>query len=362
MTRPRAESVADQVIAADTARAATIARAGKPSSGLVTDGGSGIPSWLIGLVALMLVIALGGGLGYVFFGGGEVAATPTAPAVAAASPTIALPVETVAPPIETVAPPVETIAPPVETAFACVAAGGIADYLAANVDTRSAEELCEIFEEVATDDPPSDQFAQDALVPGLADLFNDIDDDFLVSLKNQASWSAWDMRNEMCIANLEAAVQVLCGDKVPPPDAVATVSWVHLAASQSSDGLYSMGLNVRYDSSPGRAAPVELPLLVSQNAQRLYTSAAANDGTFEPPVFTDFRTNSGALSDHVQLVGPDWFAFITFDDGVSFLPWICQFDTAGQGNEHQACDIPGSATASQFAYLAPVEIDISPRP
>ena len=208
-----------------------------------------------------------------------------------------------------------------------------------------------------------DQFAQDGLRPGLAAVYNDISGSYVVELKNRAGSSASDLRRKACGA-ATPGVQVLCGSVLPSTDATATVSWVRLAAPQPAGALFSLGLNIRYDDpAPGREATTDLPLLVTQDAHRLYTSPSTTEGTFDPPAFSDFRTNSGAYSDHVQIIAADWFAFITFDDGTGYLPWICQFDTVGQGNEHQACDIPASAIAGEFQYLPPVQLDIfAPQP
>jgi hypothetical protein len=82
------------------------------------------------------------------------------------------------------------------------------------------------------------------------------------------------------------------------------------------------------------------------------TPQAVGDGTFNPPGFADLRANSGRQSNAIVLIAPNWYAFITFDTATAVLPWLCQFDNVGQGNEHQACDVRGPATVGQpFHYL-----------
>lgn len=91
MSQPRVETVADEIIAADAARAATESRAGKVSDEprRVEERGGGTPWWIFlgGGAALLLLIVIGGSALGLF--GGQPGESPTAshPGVGGATPT-----------------------------------------------------------------------------------------------------------------------------------------------------------------------------------------------------------------------------------------------------------------------------------
>jgi hypothetical protein len=184
-------------------------------------------------------------------------------------------------------------------------------------------------------DPIGDQFAQDG-APILAPLSDIKDIDFATSFRITNSQIDEELRQQ-CGTTTADDVQVLCNkDKSPDADAVPTVTFNHLVGMTEEELLYLLGIYERYDdTTPGRQPPPGFPLYIGNGAHALFTAPVETNGSYDPLVYTDFRTNSGAYSTHIQLVGPDWFAFINYDNPLYVRPYVCQ-----SGVDHPACDTP----------------------
>ena len=145
-----------------------------------------------------------------------------------------------------------------------------------------------------------------------------------------------------------------CGEKILEDGLIAYFAWIDTLDPQTADGLVSLGVNLIVDDDPSNNWPAQpgLPLQILRGADAVITPQAVGDGTFAKPTYTDLRANTGRQSNAMVLIAPSWYAFVVFDSATQVLPWICQFDKVGQGNEHQACDVPGPASAP-FTYLTP---------
>jgi hypothetical protein len=196
-------------------------------------------------------------------------------------------------------------------------------------------------------DASGDQFAQDGL-PLKTLLGQILDVDFATAIDIEISKIEDDLRAK-CATNIANGILLLCNsDKKPAAGAVATLTFVHFAAALPTDQHAVFGLYTRYDdSTPGRQPPDGFPLYIGSNAHALFDAPIETDGSFDPPVFADFRNNTGAYSTHFQFIGPDWFAFVTYDNPLYVRPYACQAAV-----DHPGCDTPvAPQTADGFKSM-----------
>jgi hypothetical protein len=223
-------------------------------------------------------------------------------------------------------------------------------------EINDIEGLCDQIAALIQADAAHDQFAQDGEPPGLADDSNDIVNSVAFTLREGITWSA----GQSACDGTVGSVLVRCGVNPRTDGSPAYVSWFETAADPLVSDHYSIGLNLVLDDDPSNnyAAPLDLPLSVIGGADALVAPAAMADGSFGPPVYSDLRDNTGRQTDAIFLSAPRWYGFLTFDSTTGILPWICQFDPAGQGADYQACDLPGGAVMDNgFDYVRPVFIE-----
>jgi hypothetical protein len=192
-------------------------------------------------------------------------------------------------------------------------------------------------------DPLDDQFAQDGapiesapfdVTSSVAALLSNVDIDG--ALRDQ------------CGGQVGDALLVCDPDLKAPDGATPIVVSTHLAQPLDLTQLTAFGLVVRYDATtPGRAVIDGFPLLISQGGHVQYLSPVEKNGTYEVPVYADFRTNGGAFSNNMELIGPDWFAFVIFDAAQYERPWVCQV-----GVDRPTCDIPVAQPGTDWTDVA----------
>jgi hypothetical protein len=211
--------------------------------------------------------------------------------------------------------------------------------------TGPVDDLCLADGQAAVEDPIGDRFAQDGLPPPTLDERGDMG--FAGAIQRYVD--SYDFFGEVqrCAVDptvIEDFFKVLCNDdQVPPAEAIPIVTYVHLARPLDPSQQYTFGLYVRYDeTTPGREAPDGFPLSIGNGAHVLYAAQLNVKGGYDPPTVSDFRSNTGAYSNHIQLLGPDWFAFITFDDAPYVRPFVCQIV-----GDRSACDVPYSPQTAE---------------
>jgi hypothetical protein len=185
MTELRVEKAADEVIAADSALAASAARAGKPRSGIifvppVTSRSAPGPSRTVIIIGTIVAIIGGTLLGIGFLGGTGPTVTPTPSRVAAATPTAAgvvtpqptAQVSTPAPPTTPTSAPTPTPTPsPVPTPSLPVVVVSLIDYITVlGVEPSTSGPLMEGAATDGSDDWFVPVGGQPVIEPGIADI------------------------------------------------------------------------------------------------------------------------------------------------------------------------------------------------